>query len=216
MFKKITALVFTVLLFVGAFAFSAGNDALQKVTIKYRASQLVEMNVEKLVKSELLGKETKYIGKIYLANGKFRWENSSPEKSLLVFDGSTIWSEQSPSKEFGGPVQVAKGKVDKRTRSHILISSLFGGSLEKSFKVGKSEKSGDLIRLDVVPKNSDLSVQSLQVVIDPANSTMKAISYKDDIGNLTTMNFSNVKFLNTNKNKLFKYQPPKNAQVSDL
>lgn len=216
MLKKISILFLSISILIGFFAGAAGNETLKQVTKKYRASQLVEMNVEKLVKSELLGKETKYLGKIYLANGKFRWENSSPEKTLLVFDGSTIWSEQVAPKEFGGPVQVAKGKVDKKTRSHVLISSLLGTELEKSFTIGKEEKSGDLIKFDVTPKNGSLTVQSMQVVIDSANNTMKTISYKDDIGNLTIMNFSEVKFLKKSKNKLFIYQPPKDAQVSDL
>lgn len=201
---------------VGLMAAVAGNGTLQKVTKKYRASKLVEMSVEKSVKSELLGKETKYNGKIYLANGKFRWENTTPEKTLLVFDGTTIWSEQTPPKEFGGPIQVAKGKVDKKTRSHILISALVGADLEKNFKIVKEEKVGDLVKLDVTPIYDDLTVKSLQVILDPTENTMKEISYKDDIGNLTTMSFSNVKFQKKEKNNLFKYQPPKGAQVTDL
>ncbi|MGZ3770298.1 MAG: LolA family protein [Bdellovibrio sp.] len=216
MFKKISILFFTLTISIGMFAFSATNSALQKVTKKYRDSQLVEMKVEKIVKSELLGKETKHSGKIYLANGKFRWENTSPEKTLLVFDGSTIWSEQTPPKEFGGPVQVAKGKIGKKNRSNILISSLMGADLEKNFKIGKQEKMGSFIKFDVVPNNNDLTVKSLQVLIDPSNQTMKSISYTDDIGNQTTMSFSDIKFLNKSKNSLFKYQPPKGAQVSDL
>lgn len=215
MFKKISILFFSILVSTGVLAATA-NNALEKVTKKYRNSPLVEMDVEKTVKSELLGKETKYVGKIYLANGKFRWENDTPEKTLLVFDGLNIWSEQTPPKEFGGPVQVAKGKVDKKTRSHILISSLLGADLEKNFKIGKQEKTGELIKLDVTPINNDLTVNSLQVSIDPTTNTMITISYKDDIGNLTTMNFSAIKFPKKSKNKLFKYQPPKNAQVSDL
>ncbi|MGZ3774927.1 MAG: LolA family protein [Pseudobdellovibrionaceae bacterium] len=175
------------------------------------------MDVEKTVKSELLGKETKYIGKIYLANGKFRWENFTPEKTLLIFDGATIWSEQTPPKELGGPVQVAKGKVDKKTRSHILISSLLGGDLEKTFKVDNVEKADGLIKLKATPIKEGLDVKSLEVLIDPSNDTMKSISYKDEIGNLTTMKFSGLNFSSKkNKSNLFKYQPPKGAQVTDL
>ncbi|WP_374076405.1 outer membrane lipoprotein carrier protein LolA [Bdellovibrio bacteriovorus] len=216
MFKRISILFFVMSFSVGLMAAVAGNGTLQKVTKKYRASKLVEMSVVKTVKSELLGKETKYDGKIFLANGKFRWENTTPEKTLLVFDGTTIWSEQTPPKEFGGPVQVAKGKVDKKTRSHILISALVGADLEKNFKIVKEEKVGELVRLDVTPIYDDLTVKSLQVLLDPKENTMKEISYKDDIGNLTTMSFSNVKFQKKEKKNLFKYQPPKGAQVTDL
>lgn len=216
MFKKISVLSFLVSFSVSALSFAAGNESLEQVTKQYRTAKLVEMSVEKIVKSELLGKETKYLGKIFLANGKFRWENTSPEKTLLVFDGSTIWSEQTPPKEFGGPIQVAKGKVDKKTRSHILISSLLGANLQKNFKIIKEQKAGQLVILDIEPRTADLTVTSLQITLDPKEKLMKEISYKDDIGNLTRMIFSNVKFLKKEQSKLFKYQPPKGAQVTDL
>lgn len=195
---------------------AATGAALQDVSQKYRDTKLVEMNVEKFVKSEFLGKETKYVGKIYLTKGKFRWENTTPEKTLLVFDGAVIWSEQTPPKELGGSIQVGRGKVNKKTGSHILISSLMGAELGKNFKAVKEEKEGDLLKLDLVPLKEDLTVKSLQVVIDPKDNTLKEISYKDDIGNLTTLSFSGIKFLKKEKKNLFKYQPPKGAQVTDL
>ncbi len=210
-------IVLSILLFVtGAQASAAGYEALDKVAKKYRASKLVEMTVEKTVKSELLGKETKYDGKIFLANGKFRWENTKPEETLLVFDGKTIWSVQVPAKEFGGPVQVAKGVVDKKNRSQILISSLLGEDLKKSFKVVKEKKDGDTVHLDVQPRNGDLPMKSLRLFVDARIDTLKSISYLVDIGKLTTMDFSYVKFLKKENKQLFKYQPPKGAQVTDL
>lgn len=201
---------------VGFCASATGTDVLLQVTKKYRNSKVVKMAVEKVVKSELLGKETKYSGTIYITSGKFRWENTTPEKTLLVFDGKTIWSEQTPPKEFGGPVQVAKGKVDKKTSSHILISALFGADLDKNFKVVKEDKEGELLKLSLSPRGDELTIKSLQVVVNPKQNTLDEISYMDDIGNLTTMRFSNMVFLKKTKKNLFKYQPPKGAQVTDL
>ena len=170
------------------------------------------MGVEKTVTSELLGKETKYQGKIFLANKKFRWENTTPEKTLLVFDGTTIYSEQTPPKELGGVVQVAKGKVDKKTGSHILISSLLGADLEKNFKAVEKEKVENLVKYDVTPLSNDLSIKDLKIVLDSKELTMKELSYKDDIGNLTVMRFSNVKLPKKAKNSLFKYLIPNKRQ----
>ncbi|WP_374031578.1 outer membrane lipoprotein carrier protein LolA [Bdellovibrio bacteriovorus] len=216
MLRSTLSLVLTFLFSLSAMAAVTGNGALQKVAKKYRTTKLVEMNVEKTVKSELLGKETKYDGKIYLANGKFRWENTKPEETLLVFDGKTIWSVQVPPKEFGGPVQVAKGIVDKKTKSHILISSLLGEDLNKNFKILKEEKDGELVNIEVQPLNDGLTVKSLKLTVKSKDNILQTISYLDDIGNLTTMKFSDVKFLKKENKKLFKYQPPKDAQVTDL
>lgn len=215
MFKYIKALIFLVP-FLSVAGFAAAETTLQKVSKKYRNAKLVEMSVEKTVTSELLGKETKYQGKIFLANKKFRWENTTPEKTLLVFDGTTIYSEQTPPKELGGVVQVAKGKVDKKTGSHILISSLLGADLEKNFKAVEKEKVENLVKYDVTPVSNDLSIKDLKIVLDSKELTMKELSYKDDIGNLTVMRFSNVNLPKKEKNSLFKYVIPKGAQVTDL
>lgn len=215
MFKQINTIIVLQVLAL-SLAFASTKNSLQLVTKKYRSAGHVEMNVEKLVKSELLGKESKHLGKIYLANGKFRWENDTPEKSLLVFDGKTIWSVQKPPAEFGGPDQVAKGTVDKKTKSHILISSLLGADIEKSFKVKELKTEGNLVTYEAIPTQADLSVKNIQIQVEPKKSQIQQISYVDDIGNLTTLKFSDVKFNKKSKNSLFKYKPSKDAQVSEL
>lgn len=217
MLKAFKILFFSLFLSFSAMA-ATGNGAatLQKITKKYRNTKLVEMSVEKVIKSELLGKETKHEGKIFLGAGKFRWENTTPEKSLLVYDGKTIWSEQTPPPEFGGPVQVARGKVDKKTKSHILLSTLVGTDVKKNFKVLKEKVDGDVMTLDVQPLQDDLTIKEMSMKLDTKENTLSQISYKDDIGNVTTLNFSNVNFLKSEQKNLFKYQPPKDAQVTDL
>ncbi|MNJ91135.1 lipoprotein chaperone [compost metagenome] len=202
---------------VSTMAFAKSSTALNAVTKKYRSAKMVEMNVDKTIKSELLGKETLYKGKIFLSGGKFRWENTTPEETLLIFDGSTIWSVQIPPKEFGGPVQVARGKVDKKTKSQILISALLGNEpIEKNFKVLKEKKSGDVTTVEVAPQGNDLTIKTLNLVLNTKDKALAEVSYLDDVGNLTTMKFSGIKFLKKEDKKLFKYQPPKDAQVSDL
>jgi outer membrane lipoprotein carrier protein len=220
MLKSLKVLLFFVFSISTAFAASnsiaSSTTALQKVTKKYRSTKLVEMSVEKTVKSELLGKETKHEGKIFLGAGKFRWENTKPEKTLLVYDGKTIWSEQSPPPEFGGPVQVARGKVDKKTKSHILLSTLIGTDIKKNFKVLSDKKEGDILTVDVQPLQDDLNIKAMSLRLNTKDNTLNQVSYKDDIGNTTTLTFTNVNFLKSEKKNLFKYQPPKDAQVTDL
>lgn len=216
MIRNISTLIFVLTLSISGLAAQKTNETLQKLSKTYLAAKLVEMNVEKTVKLELQGRETKYDGKIYLANGKFRWENTTPEETLLVFDGSTIWSVQIPPKEFGGAPQVARGKVDKKTKSQILISTLLGGNLEKNFKVVDEKKENGTSKIEVAPKTGELQVKALTLTVDTKKSQLTEISYKDDLGNLTTMKFSNIKFLKKADNTKFKYEPPKGAQVTDL
>jgi outer membrane lipoprotein carrier protein len=215
--KSVVNLVFVGLLFVAISASAKPSRALKEVTQKYRNAKMVEMAVDKVIKSELLGREVTYNGKIFLANGKFRWENKTPDETLLVFDGTTIWSVQMPPKEFGGAVQILKGKVDKKTRSQILISTLLGKEpIERNFKVLKEEKKDNQAMLEIAPQGTDLTIKKLNLVLDTKKKELSEVSYVDDVGNLTILKFSNIQFLKKEDKNLFKYVPPKGAQVSNL
>ncbi len=175
------------------------------------------MKVEKTVVSEILAKETVYSGQIQLSNGKFRWENETPEKTLLLFDGKTLFNVQYPPKEFGGKVQVAKSKLNSAAKKQILIASLLSPSKTKSkFKV-ISEKKGDrLTEVIVTPDTDDLQIKDLTLAINSKTKKIENISYKDDVGNLTKMAFTGIKFESKASPKLFEYKIPKEAQVTNL
>jgi outer membrane lipoprotein carrier protein len=194
-------------------------SALKAVSKKYQGAGLVEMLVEKTVKSELMGKETKYLGKISLSAGLFRWENTQPEKSLLVFDGQNIWNEQASSPDFPGETQVARARVDKKNKSKILISSLMGRvSIFENFKILKEEKVGDLLTYSIQPKVNDLNISQLRLSLSAKEKKVVEISYQDDVGNTTEMKFSSIDFKKktSSSRNLFKYTPPKGAQVTNI
>lgn len=192
-------------------------QALRQTTIRYRKSEMTSMNVVKVVKSELLGTETKFIGQISISSGLFRWENTEPDRTLIVYDGSTLWNEQSPPKEFPGPVQVAKSKLDRKNKAQVMISSLLGGtSIFENFKV-VSEKNDEMQAIYTIePKTTDLKIKNLEVTVDKKQKEISQIAYKDDVGNLTSMKFSNIEFNKKKSANLFKYTPPKGAQVNNL
>jgi outer membrane lipoprotein-sorting protein len=210
--------ILSLLLFFTFFAnvkAQAAPSPLDEVVSKYRNSKLVSMDVVKTVKSKVLSKETKFVGKIYLSQSKFRWDTETPEKTQIIFDGKTIWNVQHPSAELPGPIQVAKSKLDKNTKKQILLATLLGTSeVKKNFKVLKTDVQKDEKLYFLEPKGSDLQVRDL--VIHIANKKISAISFKDDIGNQTDMNFKNVEFSKKEKAKLFNYAPPKDAQVITL
>ena len=190
---------------------------LQELSSKYRKANLIEMAVEKVVKSDLLGKETKYLGKIHMAEGLFRWKNQMPEESLLIFDGSTIWNVQYPTAEFPGPLQVTKAKVSKKNRSQLLVGSLFGKEpLSKQIKIIKQSPLGHDTLFEAKPLAQDLSITAMTLIVDSEKKTLKTLSYLDDVGNLTTLNFSQIQFKTKKYKSLFKYSPPKDAQVTSI
>jgi outer membrane lipoprotein carrier protein len=216
MFKQISALILSLGLSVSAFAADKTNATLKKISLKYRSAKLVEMSVEKTVKSDLTGKVTKYTGTLALSNSKFRLETKTPDEALVVYDGTTLWNVQYPPKEFGGNPQVAHGKPDKKTRGQLIAATLIGGDIQKTFKVTDEKKEGDISStLSISPKD-DLPVKNLRMVIDLKKSEITEISYTDDLQNLVTMKFSDIKLKDSVKKNLFKYEAPKGAQETNL
>src|SRR5690606_22206106 len=115
---------------------------------------------------------------------------------LLLFDGKTLLNVQFPSEDFGGPVQVAKSKINKKSKKQILIAALLSPSQAKSkFKVLTARTLEDGVEFTVSPEGEDLMVKELVMKIEPKNKTIKEISYKDDVGNLTKLVFEDIKFL---------------------
>lgn len=193
----------------------AASSPLDDVVSRYRTSKLVSMDVVRTVKSKVLSKETKFVGKIYLSQSKFRWDTDAPEKTQIIFDGKTIWNIQHPSPELPGPLQVAKSKVDKNTKKQILLSTLLGTSeIKENFKILKTENQKEEKIYFLEPKGNDIQVKNLEIHV--ANKKISLISFKDDIGNQTDMAFKNIEFSKKDKSKLFQYSPPKEAQVITL
>lgn len=197
------------------FVFAASKNALIEVTSKYRKSNLVTIHLVKTVKSNLLGKETKYKGTVYLASNKFRLNIDEPDKNQIIFDGKTIWNVQYPPKELPGPVQVAKSKLDKNSKKQILISTLIAkDGIKENFKVTKEEKLDEGTKVTLVPLKNELNIKNLDVVIK--NSKITSINYSDDVGNLTTFVFEKTEFSTKSSTQLFKFKVPKDAQVTNL
>lgn len=214
--KYIYTILLAICLSVVAEAKSSSN-LLKKVESTYTQKPYMETDVVKTLKSDLLSKETSHKGKINMGSGKFRWESKTPEETLLVFDGTYIWNVQYPSKDFGGKVQVAKGKPDKKNKSHLIFLSILGKDLSKNFKIESEEPQTDgIVRLVITPKQGELAVKDLKIDVQTNDNTISQLSYVDDIGNLTTLVFSNLKFKSKGDKSLFKFKPPKGAQVTDL
>ncbi len=192
------------------------QSSLAEVVKKYRNSNFVKMQVTKIVKSDLLGKETQYKGQMFLSRGKFRWDNDVPEKTQLIFNGSTIWNIQFPPKELPGPLQIAKSKVDKNTKKQILISTLLSANgIDENFKVKSTKVQNAETLYELEPKGKDLGITQLKIKTNNKKSIIE-INYKDDVGNQTSLKFDDIEFSKKSQNKLFDYVPPKGAQVTNL
>jgi outer membrane lipoprotein carrier protein len=192
-------------------------EKFERVADKYKSAAMVQMVVYKEVQSDLMDKVSSYEGKIHYAPGKLRWENQKPEKSLLLFDGAVIWNVQYPTEDFPGPIQVAKAKIDKKSKSKLVFNQLLENpGKTRAIKIVSEKKEKGLAVLKVEFTENDPQFQNIEIKLNESAETINSVSYSDDIGNKTTLKFSQIKFLENLKSSLFKFKIPKGAQVTNL
>jgi len=190
-----------------------------KIMTKYRQTNLVEINVQKTIHSEWKTKDQVSEGKIFYSKGKFRWENTIPEKSWVVYNGNILWNIQFSNPDFPGKNKVTKSIINKKNRDQILLMSLIDmKSLTEKFFIDKNKKlsSEDILVIDLEPIEKDQSVQNLKITMNIKTNQINEISFADDIGNKTTILFKDNKFLNKKIKNKFEYSPSKNDEVTQI
>lgn len=190
---------------------------LAQTLARYQNTPMVESQIDKSVFTELLNKTKKQSGKIYLAKEKIKIEFILPEKEMLLFDGSILWTVQYLPEELGGTHQVSRTKIEKKNRSQILLGLLFDKSqFKKYFKLESEVVTDNKKKYSLSVLNKELKINQVDIVINKEKKEIDSISYVDDLKNKTEFILKEQIFHKDFKKDLFKYTPPKNAQVTNL
>lgn len=183
----------------------------------FKGKNVAKVGVDKTVKMEVLDKTIESSGAITTGGRKIRWETETPEKSLILFDGKTLWTIQYPSEDLGGPVQVMKSKLDEKAKGQLLVRLMTSKDApSKSFDVLKRTEADGGIRWDLKPKKEDATVKDFAVTVDASKKYLREIEYRDEIGNKTVLKFGRPEKVKDPGKKLFEAEIPKGAQVTDL
>lgn len=184
---------------------------------RYAKGGNVQIDVAKELTIAVLKKKKSSKGKLNLSgNGKFRLEITEPSKSLVVMDGKDIWVVEYPDFE-DEKVQVIHSKFKDQLKSQVLLKFLMGeGDLMKHFKLAKQSKEKGNVVYTLTPKSKDVDLKSVKVTVDPADKTIGAITYVDNLDTEIRYTFSNEKFYQELDKKLFTFKPPKNSEVSEM
>lgn len=196
-------------------------EKLRNVVRKYQRSGIVEMKVDKKVSSDF-GKDRTSTGKLSVAPKRFKFETEDPEKTLIVFDGKVLWTVQYPPKDSEAKIQVARAQLGKKNQNQVMLSDILTGpkpTIVTEFDFVTEKTEGDIMTLGAKPKAKNDTTKDLNVVVDLKAKEIAEISYTDEIGNRTSMKFSEQRFIDkdrANPKKVFKYEPEKGAEVSDI
>lgn len=208
-------------LLVGACFALAANTADKKLldqsTAFLRDSGTKHLTVEKTVVYDLLDKTQKSAGDIYVGQGKFRWETTSPEKSRIVFDGKTLWTLQEPPPSLGGAAQITKSQLSGKAKDQVLVKLLAGrDKFSSKFTTLKSEEKDGLKVYALEPVKKDPTIKAFSLAIDPSDKTLHRISYTDEVGNKTAIEIQKIEKVKKADPGLFHMEIPKGAEVNEL
>lgn len=183
------------------------------VLAKYRKAQAIQAKVKKTVVQETMGTENTSTGDFYFSKGKLRLDFTEPEKTSLVYDGKFVWLE---SRLDDQNIQVTKMRTNELKKSKSVLTALFEKKdILRNFKLVKSATTDGAKNFFFEPKKkkADDEIQMLQIVLK--NKELERISYKDQLENTVSFDFTELKKGKVPATK-FSYKIPKNAQVTEI
>jgi len=113
---------------------------------------------------------------------------------------------------------IIKATNPKKTQPHQVVAFLLGqGKISNDFNVTE-EKSLDSknVRLELKPKSSEDEVKGLTLVLDKNKKEIEKLSFKDSVGNITELEFTDIQFDKEMDKAVFKFTPPKGVEITVL
>lgn len=137
--------------------------------------------------------------------GRFRWNYQTPYKQLLVADGKVLWVYDIDL------AQVTQRQMDKALSQ--APAALLGGNvdLEKQYRLKNLGERDGVSWVQVTPKREQADFQTLYIGMGKQGP--KVMQMRDALGQSTEIEFSKIQHNVKMNDKLFKFTPPKGADV---
>ncbi len=137
--------------------------------------------------------------------GKFRWTYEKPYAQLLVGDGTKLWAWD---QELNQVTTKKLGQALGSTPAAILAGD---NSLEKNFTLQDDGAADGLEWVEARPKAEDSSFERIRMGF--AGGQLKAMVLHDNFGQTTSLNFLQMERNPSLDAGLFRFVPPKGADV---
>lgn len=142
--------------------------------------------------------------------GRMRWTYESPEPSVVVSDGETLWIYDPTANE----VQVMD--VGRGFLSGTAIQFLLGeGDLLEAFEVAAEGCGEETVRLVLRPRE-EATYERLGLDVEAATGMVRATSVYDLFGNRTRVVFEEIRTDTNPAPDLFRFDPPEGTRVLEL
>ena len=137
--------------------------------------------------------------------GKFRWTYDKPYAQLLVGDGAKLWIYDQDLN------QVSVRKLDQALGSSPAALLAGNNEIERFFTLTEAGNREGLEWLEATPKSNDTLFAAVHMGFTGA--TLKQMELKDSFGQTTIIRFEKLERNPKLPAGLFKFAPPKGADV---
>ena len=164
------------------------DEVVKKLQARYDATTDFTADFSQEVEVVTLGQKLKSSGKVnFKRPGRMRWDFLEPDKQTIVADGTTLWVHQPQHK------QVLKAPFKAAFQSATPLSFLFGvGELAEDFNASLLDSDSGMLRVKLLPKQ-DREIGVLVLGVDPKSYDIVAAEVTDPLGNVTRLEFVNMK-----------------------
>ncbi len=141
---------------------------------------------------------------------KMRWEYETPEKSLVVSDGESLWTYD-PA--FG---EAQRLRVSEGFLSGAAVQFLLGeGDLRRDFRITLVSCGEDSVELALSPRQP-ATYEKLRVVVDRTTGTLSRTQVIDLLGNVTIVELSQLETNVDPDPETFRFVAPEGVSVIEL
>ena len=139
--------------------------------------------------------------------GRMRWDFKTPEVQTIVSDGQTLYSFDPDLN------QVVQTPLKQALKSSSATSFLLGmGNIDRDFKASfvNTMAPGGLIQLMLDAKAGGYSIQ---IGLDPKTYNLMTLRLTDQLGDVTTVKFSNIRNNIALPDAMFAFKAPAGADI---
>jgi len=137
--------------------------------------------------------------------GRMRWEFESPQKELLVSDGTTLYSYDP------GLNQVIETPLKQALQAPGATEFLLGaGDVTRDFNGKLAVEPDGVLHLSLTPKRGG---DTTSLTLDPKSYDIRGLQITDQLGNVTSVEFTDLQKNVEIANSQFNFSPPAGADI---
>lgn len=187
-------------------ALPAHADAIQRLHDFAQETKTLSGSFSQTVFDKSGRKTQETTGELYFSRpGKFRWVYRKPYEQIIVGDGKKIWIYDADLE------QVTVKKLDQSIGESPAALLAGNNDLDTHFNLKDGGSQNGLEWLEATPKHSEGTFERVRLGFRQSN--LVAMELQDNFGQKTVLNFSKMKNNPSLSGSLFRFKPPKGADI---